>query len=306
MVTAEDVRTATERIGEIARRTPVMTSELFDALADVQAVFKCEMFQRGGSFKVRGASNFLLSMPEADRARGVVAFSSGNHAQGVAIAARRLEMKATIVMPQDAPPVKLAATRAYGAEVITYDRLRESREAIGKRLAEESGATLVPPYDHPWTIAGQGSVAVELLDEVRGLDAIIVPIGGGGLISGCSVWAKSAQPGIRVIGVEPEAANDTFLSLQAGQRVEIPIPDTIADGLRATKPGEITFPIIQQNVDEVILVTDEEIDAAQKFLASRMKIVAEPSGAVTAAAVLFRKLSPNLRRVGVVLSGGNV
>jgi len=306
MLTLADVQAAAERIRPIARRTPVLTSRLFDAEAWAGVFFKCEMFQRGGAFKIRGAVNFLRQIPDDDLPRGVVAYSSGNHAQAVAIAAREVGTPATLVMPLDAPKSKLEATRAYGASVITYDRQREDREAIGRGFAEDSGATLVPPFDHAWTIAGQGTAALELLDEVPDLDAIVVPVGGGGLISGCSIVARALRPGMRVIGVEPEDANDTYLSLQAGQRVRIPAPETIADGLRAPQPGELTFPIIQRNVDEIVLVSESEIECAQGFLASRLKIVAEPSGAVTAAAVLFRKLDPRLRRVGVILSGGNV
>lgn len=306
MVTAADIRAASERIRPIARRTPVFTSRLFDAEARTHAHFKCEMFQRGGAFKIRGATNFLKQIPAADLPRGVVAFSSGNHAQAVAIAAAELGTRATLVMPNDAPAAKLAATRAYGAEVILYDRLREDREAIGRRISEGTGATLVPPFDHEWTIAGQGTTALELLEELPDLDAIVVPIGGGGLISGCSLIAKEMAPRIKVIGVEPEDANDTFLSLQAGHRVQIAAPETIADGLRSPQPGALTFPIIQEHVDEIVLVSETEIQSAQGFLASRLKIVVEPSGAVTAAAVLFGKLSPALQRVGVVLSGGNV
>jgi threonine dehydratase len=306
MVAAADVRAAAARIRPIARRTPVLTSRLFDAEAGTHACFKAEIFQRGGAFKIRGAANFLKQIPAADLPRGVVAFSSGNHAQAVSIAAAELGTRATIVMPQDAPPAKLAATRAYGAEVILYDRLRDDREAIGRRVAAETGATLVPPFDHEWTIAGQGTVALELLEEYPDLEAIVVPIGGGGLISGCSLIAKEIAPHIRVIGVEPEDANDTYLSLQAGRRVTIAAPETIADGLRAPQPGALTFPIIQQLVDEIVLVSDREIQQAQAFLASRLKIVVEPSGAATAAAVLTGKLAPSLARVGVVLSGGNV
>jgi threonine dehydratase len=209
-------------------------------------------------------------------------------------------------MPADAPPAKLRATRAYGATVILYDRLRDDREAIGRRIAEESGATLVPPFDHEWIIAGQGTAALELLEKVPDLDAIVAPIGGGGLISGCALIAKAVRPGIRVIGVEPELANDTFLSLQAGRRVQIPPPETIADGLRSPQPGAVTFSIMQREVDEVVLVSENEIREAQQFLATRLKIVAEPSGATSAAAVLMRKLPPGVRRVGVVLSGGNI
>jgi threonine dehydratase len=305
-ITINDIRAAAERIRPIARRTPVFNSHSFDREASVETFFKCENMQKGGAFKIRGAANFIYSIPAEDRARGVVAFSSGNHAQAVAIAAQSLGIPATLAMPLDAPRSKVEATRARGAQIVNYDRFKEDRVAIGKRLAEESGATLVPPYDHPWTIAGQGTAALELLEEVRDLDAIVVCIGGGGLMSGSAIAAKSLFPKIRMIGVEPADANDTYLSLQAGRRVEIPAPSTIADGLRAPIPGEITFPIIQRLVDEVILVSEEEIRATLKFLLSRLKILTEPSGAVSAAPVLFRKLPPGLGRVGVILSGGNV
>ena len=248
----------------------------------------------------------MRSIPKADLPRGVVAFSSGNHAQAVAIAARDLGVKATLVMPTDAPKLKLAATKAQGAGIVIYDRFKEDRAAIGRRISEETGATLVPPFDHPWIVAGQGTTALELLEDVPDLDAIVVPIGGGGLMSGCSIAAKHLRPGIRVIGVEPVAANDAALSLAAGKRVEIAPPDTIADGLRVPQLGELTFSIIRQNVEQVALVSDAEIRDAVKWLLLRMKILVEPSGAATAAAALFKKLPPGLRRVGIVLSGGNV
>jgi threonine dehydratase len=305
-VTFEDVRQAAERIQPIVKRTPVMHSRGFDAEAGITAFFKCENFQTGGAFKIRGASNFVYSIPKADLPNGVVAFSSGNHAQAVAIAARSVGISATLVMPTDAPRSKLEATRAQGAKIVEYDRFRDDRAAIGARIAAETGATLVPPFDHPLIIAGQGTTALELMEEVRELDALIVPIGGGGLMSGCSIAAKHLRPGIRVIGVEPENGNDAFLSLQAGARIEIPPPDTIADGLRTPVPGAITFPILQKNVERVVLVSDDEIRAAVKFLLTRMKILVEPSGAVGAAAALFGKLPPGMGRVGIVLSGGNV
>jgi threonine dehydratase len=305
-ITLDDIRAAAERIRPIARRTPVLNSHSFDREAGVAAFLKCENMQKGGAFKIRGAANFIYSIPEADRARGVVAFSSGNHAQAVAIAAQALGIPATLAMPLDAPRSKVEATRARGARIVTYDRFREDRVAVGKKLAAETGATLIPPYDHPWTIAGQGTAALELLEEVPDLDAIVTCIGGGGLISGSAIVSKSLRPKTRMIGVEPEDGNDTFLSLQAGKRVEIPPPSTIADGLRAQIPGELTFPIIQKLVDEVIVVNDAEIRAAIKFLLTRVKILVEPSGAVSAAAVLFKKLPPGLARVGVILSGGNV
>jgi threonine dehydratase len=306
LVTFADIERAAGRIRPIAQRTPVMRSRGFDAEAGLAAYFKCENLQTCGAFKIRGAANFLFSIPPADLARGVVAYSSGNHAQAVAKAAQAAGTRATLVMPLDAPRSKVEATRAYGGTIVTYDRFTEDRAAIGARFAAETGATLVPPFDHPRIIAGQGTTALELLEEVPDLDALVVPIGGGGLMSGCSIVARHLKPAMRVIGVEPETGNDFFLSLQAGRRVEIPPPATIADGLRITRPGELTFPIIQRNVDCVVLVSDDEIRAAVKFLLLRMKILAEPSGAAAAAAVLFRKLPAGVRRAGVVISGGNV
>lgn len=305
-VTLADIRAAAQRIRPITRRTPVMNSHAFDREAGVETFFKCENMQKGGAFKIRGAANFIYSIPEADRARGVVAFSSGNHAQAVAIAAQSLGIQATITMPLDAPRAKVAATRARGARIVNYDRFRDDRVAMGKKLAEETGATLVPPYDHPWTIAGQATAALELVEEIPDLDAIVVCIGGGGLMSGSALAAKGLRPKIRVIGVEPIDANDTYLSLQAGKRIEIPPPATVADGLRAQIPGELTFPIMQQLVDEIVLVSEEEIRSTIKFLLTRLKILVEPSGAVSAAPVFFKKLPPGLKRVGVILSGGNV
>lgn len=305
-MTINDIRAAAERIAGIARKTPVMRSGSFDRRAGVEAFFKCENLQRGGSFKIRGAANFLKSIPEADRARGVVAFSSGNHAQAVAIAAERLGMSATLIMPGDAPKSKLEATRSHGPRIIQYDRLRESREAIGKRIAAETGATLVPPFDHPWIIAGQGTAGLELLEETPDLDAVVVCLGGGGLTSGCAIAAKALRPGIRVFGVEPELANDYWLSLRAGHPVEIAQPDTIADGLRTTKPGNHTFPIIQELAEAVLLVTEDELRETVRFMMSRMKLVVEPSGAAAAAAVLHGKLPAGVKRVGVLVSGGNV
>jgi threonine dehydratase len=305
-VHAEQIREAAQRIGLIAQRTPVLTSRSFNNEAGLSAFFKCENLQRGGAFKIRGASNFIFSIPPERLRRGVVAYSSGNHAQAVAIAARHVGVAATLVMPTDAPRSKLEATRAQGATIVTYDRLRESREAIGARISEESGATLVPPFDHPWTIAGQGTTALEFLEQAPDLEALIAPVGGGGLLSGCAIAAKSLRPQIRIFGAEPEDANDTFLSLRAGRRIEIPPPKTLADGLRATRPGELTFPILQELVEGIVLVSEEEIRSTIKFLLARMKILVEPSGAVPAAAVLYRKLPPGLRSVGIILSGGNV
>jgi threonine dehydratase len=301
-----DIRQAAARIAPLIHRTPVLTSRLFDEAVGVQCFFKCENFQRGGAFKIRGAANFLLSLPESDRTRGVVAFSSGNHAQAVAIAARELGMKATIAMPTDAPSAKLEATRAYGAEIVLYDRMKDDREAVARKLAEETGAVVAPPFDHEWIIAGQGTAALELLEEVPDLDALVVCVGGGGLLSGSCLAAKGTRADIRVFAAEPEQANDTYLSFQAGHRVEIPPPDTIADGLRPNKPGAITFPIVQRHVEEVLLATEDEIRQAVSFVQSRMKMVIEPSGAVPAAVVMAHKLPSGIRRAGLIVSGGNV
>lgn len=305
-VNFEDIEQANRRIRPVAKRTPVMTSRGFDARSGVQAFFKCENLQTGGAFKIRGAMNFVQSIPKADLPRGVVGFSSGNHAQGVAIAARYAGIPATLVMPLDAPRSKVEATRAQGATIVTYDRFKEDRVAIGERISKETGATLVPPFDHPWIIAGQGTTALELLQEVPDLDAIVAPIGGGGLMSGCSIAAKHLRPEIRVIGVEPELGNDAYLSLAAGKRIEIAPPETIADGLRTPAIGVLPFAIMQRNVERVVLVTEEEIRETVKFLLLRMKILVEPSVAVSAAAALFGKLPGGLGRVGIVLSGGNV
>ncbi|MBV9400701.1 MAG: threonine/serine dehydratase [Bryobacterales bacterium] len=306
MLGIDDIREASTRIRPIVKWTPVMTSRGFNTESRIQAFFKCENFQTGGAFKIRGAANFLARLPKDQLTRGVVAYSSGNHAQAVAIAARVAGTRATLIMPLDAPRSKMEATRAQGAKIVTYDRFAEDRTTIGKRIAAETGAALVPPFDHVWTIEGQGTTALELLEEVPDLDALVVPVGGGGLISGCSVAAKGLKSDIRVIGVEPVDGNDTYLSVAAGKRVEIPPPATIADGLRSPCPGEITFPIIQRNVEQVVLVSEDEIRAAIGFLLTRMKLLVEPSGAVTAAAALFHKLPAGIGRAGLVISGGNV
>jgi threonine dehydratase len=282
-----------------------MTSAGFDAEAGVRVFFKCENFQRGGAFKIRGAANLLLSLNEEELARGVVTHSSGNHAQAIAIAARHVGTKATIVMPEDAPRSKLQATRAYGATVVTYDRRTGSREEISARIQAETGATMAPPFDHPMIMAGQGTAALELLEDTGPLDALITPVSGGGLLAGCAVIAKDVHPAIRIFGAEPAGANDTYLSLAAGKRVTVN-PDTIADGLRVPCPGELTFPILQRHVEQVALVTDDELRAAVKYLLLRLKILVEPSGAAGAAAILFGKLPRGIRSVGVILSGGNI
>ena len=306
MVTAADITAARERIRPIAHVTPVMTSHGFDAQAGVRTFFKCENFQFGGAFKIRGAANFIGLLTKDELARGVVAFSSGNHAQAVAIAAERAGAKATVVMPLDAPKAKVAGTAARGARIIRYDRFTEDREAVARKVTEESGAVTVPPFDHEWIIAGQGTAACELLEQAQDLDAIVAPVGGGGLLSGSAIAAKAVNPKLRVFGVEPALANDTYLSFRKGEIVTIANPNTIADGLRAPHSGKLTFPIIKSLAEDILLVSEDEILAAMQFLLVRMKILVEPSGAVPAAAVLFGKLPKNVGRVGVILSGGNV
>jgi threo-3-hydroxy-L-aspartate ammonia-lyase len=299
-----DVRAAAARLEGVAHRTPVFTSRTLDALAGGSVHLKAECFQRGGAFKFRGAYNKISSLPPEARARGVLAYSSGNHAQAVALAARLVDASATILMPEDAPPAKRDATRGYGAEIVTYDRWTENREALGDELARERGLELVKPYDDPLVMAGQGTTALELLDAVRGLDVLVTPVGGGGLIAGCSTAAKGLEPRIRVVGVEPESADDTARSLAAGERVHIDVPRTIADGLQASAPGELTFEVNRRLVDEVVTVRDDEILDAMAFLFDRMKLVVEPSGAVGVAALLTGRVRGG--RVGVVVSGGNV
>ncbi len=303
--TFEDLQNAGERIRELARQTPIATSRLFNQASHTESFFKCEQLQRGGSFKIRGAANFLYSLSEEERRRGVVAFSSGNHAQAVAIAAHHLGVRATIVMPTDAPQAKLRPTELYHPEIVFYDRHKDDREALTREIAKETGAIVLPSYDHPWIIAGQGTAAVELVRQQPELDAIVVPLGGGGLLSGTLIAAKTLQPELKVFGVEPALANDWFLSLQSGERQTIPSPQTIADGLRTPAPGELTFRIVDEDVDGVLLVSEEEIKATMRFLLTRMKMLVEPSGAVAAAAVLHGKL-PEVRRIGIILSGGNV
>jgi threonine dehydratase len=299
-----DVQVAARRLHGIAYHTPVLTSRTLDGLAGASVYVKAECFQRGGAFKFRGAYNKIASLSEDERARGVLAYSSGNHAQAVAIAAHLLGTTATIVMPEDAPDAKLEATRGYGAEIVLYDRFAENREEIGAGLADERGLALVKPYDDPLVMAGQGTVALELLVEVPELDLLVTPVGGGGLIAGCATVAKTLHPAIRVAGVEPERGNDTAQSLATGKRVNVGVPRTIADGLQAAEPGELTFDVNRELVDEVVTVSDAEIVDAMTFLFDRMKLVVEPSGAVGIAALLNGRLRGNA--VGVVISGGNV
>ena len=305
-VTFSDVLAAADRIKALAKQTPVLTSRLFNEVAGTSVFLKCENLQRGGAFKIRGAANFLLALSPEERKRGVVTFSSGNHAQAVAIAAAHLGVTATIVMPTDAPKSKVESTKAYGPQIIFFDRQKENREEIARRIASETGSVVLPSYDHPLVIAGQGTAALELLRAHPDLQALAVPLGGGGLLSGTLLVAKQLNPNLKVFGVEPELANDWYQSLQKGEPVEIPPPPTIADGLRTPVPGKITFPIVQQLAQGVLTVTEDEIKATVRFLMSRMKIVAEPSGAVAAAAVLHKKLPTSIESVGVLISGGNV
>lgn len=305
-ISIADVRAAADRLRGIANRTPVMTSRTFNAMTGREVFFKCENFQRGGAFKFRGAYNRLAQLSETEKKRGVVAFSSGNHAQGVALAAKLLGVPATIVMPDDAPAVKLAATRGYGAEVIVYDRLRESREAIAKKLADERGVTLVPPFNDPNIMAGAGTAAMELLEEIPDLDALVTPVGGGGLISGCAIAAKAMRPQIQVYGVEAVGADDAKQSLQRGEIVHIEPPTTIADGIRTQAVGNLTFAVMRELLSGIVIVSDDEILDAVRFAITRMKIVAEPTGAVPLAAVMQNRIPGNLKRVGLIISGGNI
>lgn len=305
-ISFEDVAAAHARITPIAHRTPVLTSTTADDRVGARLFFKCENFQRMGAFKFRGAYNAIAQFTPEQRARGVVTFSSGNHAQGIALSARLLGVKAVILMPTDAPATKVAATRGYGAEVVLYDRYGEDRDAIGRRLADERGLTLIPPYDHPHVMAGQGTVAKELIEEVGPLDVLLVPLGGGGLLSGCATAAKALSPHCRVIGVEPEAGNDGQLSFRSGAIVRIDTPKTIADGAQTQFLGNYTFPVIRQRVDDVLTVSDAELAATMKFFAMRMKIIVEPTGCLGAAAAFGGQLDLRGKRVGVVLTGGNV
>lgn len=305
-ITGEDVRAAAERLRGVAHRTPVMRSTSFDAEAGAKVWLKCEQFQRAGAFKFRGAYNKIASLSEDQRRRGVIAFSSGNHAQAVAVCARLFGIPAVICMPTDAPSVKVTATAGYGAEIVRYDRMTQDREALAREIAETRGLTLVPPYNDPFIMAGAGTVALELLEDQPELDIIAAPVGGGGLIAGTSVAAHSVRSGIHVIGVETEAANHAYLSKREGQRVSIAPPDTIADGIRTAMLGQLTWPVVRDSVDEVVLVSDEEVKAAMRFLLMRLKIVAEPTGAVAVAAALTGKLNRFGSRIGVVISGGNV
>ncbi|MGH8933069.1 MAG: threonine ammonia-lyase [Egibacteraceae bacterium] len=301
-----DVEVAARRTAGVVHWTPVLTSRTLDAATGGRVYLKAECFQRGGSFKVRGAYNRMATLPDPARARGVVAFSSGNHAQAVALVAQLLGMPSTIVMPVDTPAIKREATRGYGARIVCYDRDTEDRQAIAERLAADTGATLVRPYDDPLVMAGQGTAALELIMDTGDLDVLLVPVGGGGLIAGCATVAKALLPHARVIGVEPLAGDDTKRSLEAGKRITIPIPRTIADALQATAPGELTFEVNRRRVDDIVLVTDGQMREAMTFCFNRLKIVTEPAGAAGIAALLAGKLDASGRRIGVIVSGGNV
>ena len=304
--TYDDVVAAAKRIAGHAHRTPVMTSATVDAALGAQVFFKCENFQRMGAFKFRGAFNALSCFDAGQRRRGVVAFSSGNHAQAIALSARLLDMPATIVMPSDAPSSKVEATRGYGGRVVFYDRYTEDREAIGRRLADEQGLTLVPPYDHPHVIAGQGTAALELFDEVGPLDALFVCLGGGGLLSGSALAAKALSPATKLYGVEPEAGDDGQRSFRSGEIVHIDTPVTVADGAQTQHLGHHTFSIIRRDVDDVFTVSDAALVDAMRFFASRMKMIVEPTGCLGFAAVRERGATLRGQRVGVIVSGGNV
>ncbi|MFZ4985219.1 MAG: pyridoxal-phosphate dependent enzyme [Blastocatellia bacterium] len=305
-LTFQMVLAARERLTGVARRTPVLTSRQVNELTGGEIFFKAENLQRAGAFKFRGAYNKLASLSEEVRRGGVLAYSSGNHAQAVALSSRLFGIPAVIVMPADAPRIKVEATRNYGAEVIFYDRYTENRVEIGERLCHERGLTMVPPYDDYQVMAGAGTATLELLEEVPDLDELVVCCSGGGLIAGAAVTARHLRSSIRILGVEPESGNDTKLSLDRGERVEIPVPRTIADGLAVNTPGRLTFPILRKLVDDVLLVSDEELIHSIRFILERMKVLVEPSGAAGAAAVLHQKTSTRGRRVGVILSGGNI
>ena len=301
-----DIQSAAARLAGTAHRTPVATSRTANQRTGAELFFKCENLQRMGAFKFRGAYNALSQFTPEQRRAGVVAFSSGNHAQAIALSGRLLGIPATIVMPNDAPLMKVDATRGYGAEVQLYNRYKEDREAIGRQLADERGMTLIPPFDHPHVMAGQGTAALELIEDAGSLDVLLVCVGGGGLISGCAVAAKHALPQCRVIGVEPEAGSDVQQSLRRGEIVHIDVPQTIADGAQTQAPGRVTFPVIRALVDDVLTVTDRQLVLTMRFFAERMKMVVEPTGCLAAAAVLEGLLDVKGQRVGIIISGGNV
>jgi len=305
-ITYGDIAAAHDRIREAAHRTPVLTSRTADAMTGARLFFKAENFQRMGAFKFRGAYNAISQFTAEQKRGGVLAFSSGNHAQAIALSARELGVPAVILMPQDAPQMKIDATRGYGAEVMLFDRYQEDREALAKRLAQERGMTLIPPYDHPHVMAGQGTATKELIEDAGELDTLVVCLGGGGLLSGSAVAARALNPDIEIYGVEPAAGNDGQQSFRTGKIVHIETPRTIADGAQTQHLGEYTFPVIRALVDDIVTVTDEELVQTMQFFATRMKFVVEPTGCLAAAAVLQGKLDIRGKRVGIILSGGNV
>jgi threonine dehydratase len=304
--TYDDVVAAAARLDGHAHRTPALRSRTADALVGAELIFKCENFQRSGSFKFRGAFNALSQLAPAARRAGVVAFSSGNHAQAIALSAKLLGIPATIVMPHDTPAIKLAATRGYGAEVVIYDRFTEDREAIGRRLAAERGMTLIPPFNHPHVIAGQGTATKELIEDTGPLDYLFVCMGGGGLVSGSALAARALSPRCKIYGVEPEAGNDGQQSFRSGAIVHIATPKTIADGAQTQHMGELTFAIVRRELEDVVTVTDAQLVEALRFFAERMKMVVEPTGCLSFAAVRHAGVPVRGKRVGIVISGGNV
>jgi len=306
MFTIELIKEAAARIRGHVHRTPIITSRAFNEATGKEVFFKCENLQRAGAFKIRGATNKILSLTDEEKKRGVAAFSSGNHAQAVALASREAGIQAVIAMPDDAPKAKVAATRGYGAEIVFYDRLKQDREEVAIELAKRDGRVMVPPYDDYLILAGQGTCGLEFLEEVPDLDCLLAPCSGGGLFAGVSTAAKAVSSNIRCFPVEPETADDTRQSFLKGERVSIPPPPTIADGLRVQSPGMLTFPILQRNAEDVLTVSDEEIIETIEFFLFRMKLLVEPSGAAAAAAVLAGKLPADVRRVGVIVSGGNI
>ncbi|AHK44779.1 MULTISPECIES: threo-3-hydroxy-L-aspartate ammonia-lyase [Ensifer] len=304
--TFDDVQTARARIAGAAHRTPVLTSRTADAQAGATVFFKAENLQRAGAFKFRGAYNAIAALDARSRQNGVVAFSSGNHAQALAYAARLQGVSATVVMPRDAPEIKVAATRGYGAEIVFYDRYTEDRAEISLRLAADRGAALIPPYDHPDVIAGQGTAALELIEDVGEIDLLVVPLGGGGLLAGSALSARALLPACSIVGVEPEAGNDGQQSLRKGEVVQIPVPKSIADGALVTHVGNHNFAILKDTVDDIVTVTDGQLVETMRFFAERMKIVVEPTGCLAAAGVLQGAIACGGKRVGILLSGGNI
>ena len=306
MLTIDMINAARDRIASRIHRTPVVTSRLFNDVAGKQVFFKCENLQRAGAFKIRGATNKIQSLTEEEKRRGIVAFSSGNHAQAVALAGKEAGVRVVVAMPDDAPKAKVAATRDYGAEIIFYDRHKEDREKFALDLAERERLVMVPPYDDELIMAGQATCGLELLEDVPDLDCVLAPCSGGGLFAGIALAAKEVKPDIKLFPVEPDTADDTKQSFDKGERVSIPPPPTIADGLRVQVPGRLTFPIVQKLAEDVLTVSDEEILATIKFMLFRMKLLVEPSGVAAAAAVMFQKLPADVKKIGVILSGGNI